>query len=251
MQGGNRIAGLVEGCRIGAEIQQRHKRLRPLFDYRKVEGHAALVGEIHAPLQIGGRSGYELPNNSVSPIAMAEKILWRAPWPGGSRQSPVGMRVSQAVAQPNAELVVIALADRVRAAFEEEAAGGFLRSEYSLMKRSSDTGATRFVDESGVRVEQFVEQSEVSAAGCFAQSVHKCGVRRGGFKESDVCFQFCPGCEAVFIGDYELGIAQGEAGHADCGFGRPAPTRMKLLNLFEGVRVRGAMASKDCPGLVF
>ncbi len=64
-------------------------------------------------------------------------------------------------------------------------------------------------------------------------------------------FEFGPGRETVFIGDYELCIAQGEAGHADLGFGRTAPTWMKLLNLFEGVRVRGAMASKDCPGLVF
>lgn len=54
---------------------------------------------------------------------------------------------------------IISLASDVRvgAAFEEETYGGFLPSKNRLMKRGSHPRAARFVDEAGVRVEQFVD----------------------------------------------------------------------------------------------
>src|SRR5580704_15655380 len=57
-----REAGFVEGFRIGVKIKQRLKRSRLLLNDSQVQRHAALVSEIHSPLQIGARPRYELPN---------------------------------------------------------------------------------------------------------------------------------------------------------------------------------------------
>ena len=70
---------------------------------------------------------------------------------------------------------IIALATDVRvgAAFEEEAYGSFLHSDNGLVKSGSHAGAARFIDERGVRIEQLVDQREVSTACCFAQGVYQ------------------------------------------------------------------------------
>ena len=65
-----------------------------------------------------------------------------------------------------------------------------------------------------------------------------------------MCLELGPRCEAVFVGDYELGIAQGEAGRPDGGFGRTAPARVVFLNFFECLRIRDEMPAKDGSGLV-